>query len=84
MTDPNENPEDGQPVVEWPESPGTNTAEADGRGIQISDPGMAALLGRLDEVPGLPVADHNSVYTEVHDALLEALNEDAASRTGDA
>ncbi|XAS68919.1 hypothetical protein V3C33_06505 [Micrococcaceae bacterium Sec5.7] len=84
MTEPTENPGEVQPVVEWPESPGTNAAEADGRGVWINDPGVAALLGRLDGLPGLPVADHNAVYTEVHDALLEALNEDTGSRTGEA
>jgi hypothetical protein len=40
------------------------------------DADVAALLGRLGALPGLPVSAHGDVYAGLHDDLMEALNED--------
>lgn len=69
--------EAAQPTPQWPE-----TAEA--AGPALSDPSVAAIVAGLDGVPGLPVNEHEAVYGELHDALLEALNEDTASGEGEA
>ncbi|PTT70357.1 hypothetical protein [Arthrobacter sp. HMWF013] len=60
-------PEAAQPTPDWP------AATADG----IDDPSVAAIVTALDGVQALPVAEHETVYSELHDALLQALNEDA-------
>lgn len=65
-------PEEAQPTPDWPE------ATADG----INDPSVAAIVTALDGVRSLPVAEHETVYGELHDALLHALNEDAAPGEG--
>ena len=65
-------PETAQPTPVWPE------AAPDG----IDDPSIAAIVSALDGVQALPVAEHETVYSELHDALLHALNEDAP--TGEA
>lgn len=56
-----------QPTHEWPDT----TAPT------ISEPSIAALMGTLDGIEVLPVSEHEAVYSELHDALLRALNEDA-------
>jgi len=33
-------------------------------------------MARLLDIPGLPTADHETVYNELHDELLAALNSD--------
>ena len=60
-------PEPAQPTPEWPETAAQ----------RISDPDIAAIADALDGVPDRPVAEHEAVYGELHDALLQALNEDA-------
>ncbi|WP_131681858.1 hypothetical protein [Pseudarthrobacter sp. YALA5] len=65
-------PEAAQPAPEWPE------ASAEG----IDDPSVAAIVTALDGVQSLPVAEHETVYGELHDALLQALNEDAPLAEG--
>lgn len=49
--------------VRWPEP-----VEAGG------DPSVDAIVASLEDVPGLPVEEHLARYTEVHDALLSALD----------
>jgi hypothetical protein len=57
----------------WPDLslPGSR---ADGAGI--ADPAVLAILDRASKVPGLPVSEHPAAYAGMHDALLEALNEE--------
>ena len=53
-----------QPSTEWPQALGTG----------ITDPGVTAVLARLETLPQSPVAEHVAVYNGLHDALLDALN----------
>lgn len=69
--------EAAQPTPQWPET--AETAEP-----APGDPSVAAIVAALDSVPGLPVNEHDAVYGELHDALVEALNEDIASGEGEA
>ncbi|MET3935183.1 hypothetical protein [Arthrobacter sp. OAP107] len=57
----------------WPDLtlPGSR---ADGAGI--ADPAVLAILDGVREVPGLRVSEHPAAYAGMHDALLEALNEE--------
>ena len=57
-----------QPAAEWPQ-PG---------GQDITDLQVAQAAARLLDIPGLPAADHESVYNRLHDELLAALNSDPA------
>ena len=68
-------PEPAQQTPEWP-----------GPALQrISDPDVAAIVCRPGRRPGhAPVAEHEAVYSELHDALLQALNEDAPNGEGEA
>ncbi|WP_255771154.1 hypothetical protein [Pseudarthrobacter sulfonivorans] len=43
---------------------------------KVSDPEVASIVAALDGLADRPVAVHDQVYTELHDALLEALNRD--------
>ncbi|HEY8700757.1 MAG TPA: hypothetical protein VIM08_07300 [Arthrobacter sp.] len=74
MTELNEekDPQAAQPSPEWPEA----------RPEDISDPSVAAVIAALDGLKALPVAQHEALYGELHDALLEALNEDDKSGNG--
>lgn len=51
-------------------------------GSPASDSAVQAVLRRVRDVPGLPVSEHPAAYTDMHDALLEALNEDTSSGSG--
>ena len=44
-----------------------------------ADPAVRSILDRVREVPALPVSEHPAAYADMHDALLEALNDDAAA-----
>ena len=66
-------PGDGDSRPDWPE----RTADTP----MAADPAVDALLEPLDTLPHLPVADHGDVYAALHDALVDALNEDV---TGEA
>lgn len=57
----------------WPELtvPGSRTGDAG-----VADPAVLAILDGVREVPGLPVSEHPAAYSGMHDALLEALNEE--------
>ncbi|MDQ1057843.1 hypothetical protein QFZ23_001744 [Arthrobacter globiformis] len=61
------------PGAAWPELavPGSRASEAG-----VADPAVLAILDRVREVPGLPVSEHPAAYADMHDALLEALNEE--------
>ncbi|MGY4542926.1 hypothetical protein ACVWY0_002851 [Arthrobacter sp. UYNi723] len=76
MTELNEphHPEPAQPTPEWPDT----AAPAS------TDPSIAAITAALDGVERLPVSEHEAVYSDVHDALLHALNEEAPNGEGEA
>lgn len=40
------------------------------------DGSVDALTGRLTDLPALPVEDHNTLYTDLHNDLLAELNAD--------
>jgi len=50
--------------------------------VTTGDPGVDAVLAGLDQVPGLPVGEHAALYTELHDGLLAALNEESLGSQG--
>jgi hypothetical protein len=60
------------PDTAWPELalPGSPA------GAGVADTAVLAILERVREVPGLPVSAHPAAYADMHDALLEALNEE--------
>ena len=75
--------------VAWPELPPRQLpAESSGHAAQeqqaqeqrthIQDPAVSAVLDRLAALRQTPVSEHGEVYAGMHDALLEALNEDVA------
>ncbi|MET3350429.1 UNVERIFIED_ORG: hypothetical protein ABID57_002119 [Arthrobacter sp. UYEF1] len=76
MTELNEahHPEAAQPMPEWPDAAAPAT----------TDPSIAALLAALGGVEKLPVSEHEAVYSDLHDALLHALNEEAPNGEGEA
>ncbi len=53
-----------QPSPDWPD---IGDAAA-------TDPVVTQALARLNALPQIPVADHESAYNELHDELLAALN----------
>jgi hypothetical protein len=61
--------------VDWP------ALQAQGQ-AHGQDPAVSAVLDRLAAVRLTPVSGHGEVYAGMHDALLEALNEDVASHAG--
>lgn len=61
-------PAAAQPSPDWP---GTG-------GAGVTDPVVAQALARLEALPQVPVAEHETVYSELHDELLAALNSDPA------
>lgn len=67
-------PEAAQPTPEWPVTAASAT----------TDPSIAALVAALDGVQVLPVSEHEAVYSDLHDALLHALNEEAPNGEGEA
>ena len=67
----------GEPAQPTPNWPGATAPK-------VSDPEIAAIVKALDGVADRPVADHEAVYAELHDALLQALNEDAPNGEGEA
>jgi hypothetical protein len=56
-----------------------------GHGVRpVGDTSVDAVLERLGNLQGLPVEQHAEAYSALHDALLDALNEDDPSAAGDA
>ena len=82
MTELNQNdlPE-AAPEVAWPELPlsGAEDSAATGSGNAASGDAVQAVLRRVRDLPGLPVSEHHAAYADMHDALLEALNEDPSA-----
>lgn len=70
--------------VAWPDLPSQRlSAEPSGHAAQeqqgqVQDAAVSAVLDRLEAVRQMPVSGHGEVYAGMHDALLEALNEDVA------
>jgi hypothetical protein len=75
--------------VAWPDLPSRRlSAELSGHAAQelqtqgqpahVQDPAVSAVLDRLAALRQTPVSEHGEVYAGMHDALLEALNEDVA------
>jgi hypothetical protein len=54
--------------IAWPE-----LAASDGP--LVADPAVRTILEQVRVVPGLPVSEHPEAYAGLHDALLEALDE---------
>ena len=68
--------------VSWPAA---GAGEQSGLSTGVpEDASVAAVLDRLAGIPGLPVGGHADAYSALHDALLDALNEDDPSAVGDA
>ena len=59
-----------QPTPDWPQAASRES------GQEITDPQVARAVARLTDIPGLPAAEHEAVYNELHDELLAALNND--------
>jgi hypothetical protein len=79
--------------VAWPALPsqlragaqqGHEPQDHEARGVRapIQDPAVSAVLDRLAALAQAPVSEHGELYAGMHDALLEALNEDVASPAG--
>ena len=78
--------------VAWPELPSQQlpaelsrargTQHRQSTRQQSMDPAVSAVLDRLAAVRQMPVSGHGEVYAGMHDALLEALNEDVAGHAG--
>ena len=75
--------------VAWPELPTrqlpaelSGHAAAEHRAAAVLDPAVNAVLDRLAAVRQTPVSGHGEVYAGMHDALLEALNEDVTGHAG--
>jgi hypothetical protein len=86
MTELNNFPQtDANPAgLNWPQAAaGTGTPGSLGAD-HGGDATVNAVLGRLADIPGLPVSGHAEAYSALHDALLNALNEAGPSPEGDA
>lgn len=72
--------------VRWPVAPvrAGNANPAGNADVVGGDSVVATLLDRLASVPGLPASEHAAAYSDLHDALLAALNEDDPSAAGEA
>ena len=79
--------------VAWPDLPSQQLSaepsghaeqgqRAHGQQAHVQDPAVSAVLDRLAAVRQAPVSEHGEVYAGMHDALLEALNEDVAGPAG--
>jgi hypothetical protein len=68
LTDPDDST--AQPAPEWPRAASQDIGQG------IADPQVARIVARLLDIPGLPTAEHEAVYNELHDELLSALNSD--------
>lgn len=69
--------------VSWPAAPAGDGEPASHNTGAVQDATVAAVLGRLADIPELPVGGHAEAYSALHDALLDALNEDDPSAAGD-
>lgn len=69
-------------VVRWPAAPrlqgsGQGSTDQSSTDPRMTDQEVDEALGLLSTLPDLEVAEHGTVYAELHDALLEALNAEA-------
>ncbi|WP_247045203.1 hypothetical protein [Arthrobacter rhizosphaerae] len=70
-------------AVRWPQAPrvqgafGHSTSGQGTTGPGMTDRDVDEALGLLSKLPDLEVAEHGTVYAELHDALLGALNAEA-------
>lgn len=62
-------PAAAQPSPDWPSASDAG----------VTDPVVARALARLEALPQIPAADHETVYNELHDELLAALNSEPAN-----
>jgi hypothetical protein len=69
-------------LVSWPEPPPADSGAGGSEGISVVDGTVHEILDQVREIPGLPVSEHPAAYTAMHDALLEALNQDTPSGAG--
>jgi hypothetical protein len=79
--------------IAWPDLPSQQRSaepsgraahgqQAQGQQAHVQDPAVSAVLDRLAALRQTPVSEHGEVYAGMHDALLEALNEDVAGPAG--
>lgn len=71
-------PEPPEAEAGWPSFQG---------GAAASDAAVEVLLERLGALPSTPVSQHGGIYGNLHDDLMDALNEDVTGQlnsTGDA
>ena len=81
MTEPHPDADlEAAPQVAWPELPPAGFDESGSAGVHSGnadpDATVQAILGRVRDIPTLPVSEHPAAYAEMHDSLLAALNED--------
>ena len=88
MTEPNPDADlEAAPPVAWPALPPAGFDESGSAGAHPGSAGahsggadpdatVQAILGRVRDIPALPVSEHPAAYAEMHDSLLAALNED--------
>jgi len=81
MTEPHPDADlEAAPQVAWPELPPAGLDESGSARAHSGNAGpdatVQAILGRVRDVPTLPVSEHPAAYAEMHDSLLAALNED--------
>jgi hypothetical protein len=83
----NDAPGAGAADLFWPElaepgngpdsnGPDSNGSDSNGQDSGVADPAVLTILDQVREIPGLPVSEHPAAYAGMHDALLEALNEE--------
>lgn len=70
--------------IHWPPAPADVEVPTQGEAAASvnRDASVEFLAARLGAVPGLPVHEHAVAYSELHDALLEALNEEPPTTPG--
>ena len=79
--------------VAWPDLPSRQLSaetsgsaaqgqQAQGQQANVQDQAVSVVLDRLAALRHTPVSEHGEVYAGMHDALLEALNEDVAGPAG--
>jgi hypothetical protein len=80
MTEPHPDADlEAAPQVAWPELPPAGFDESGSvahSGNADPDATVQAILGRVRDIPTIPVSEHPAAYAEMHDSLLAALNED--------
>lgn len=65
-----------------PSGPAAQEQQTQGQRANVQDQAVSVVLDRLAALRQTPVSEHGEVYAGMHDALLEALNEDVAGHAG--